>query len=103
MSQLDLAKAEILNTLESGCTFTAGELSHNAHLHEKNDTYPRARMVVRELIDDGHVIGSTREGYRMLTTGKEVQVYLNSLLKRQIGISKRIQAVYDSARSAGLL
>jgi hypothetical protein len=103
MKKLEIAKAEILDTLESGCTFTAGELSRNAHLAEINDTYPRARKVVRELINDGHVIGSTKDGYKLLTTGKEVQVYLNALLKRTIGINNRIQSVYDSAKDKGLL
>jgi hypothetical protein len=100
---MNIVKAEILNTLESGCTFTAGELSRNAHINENNDTYPKARKAVRALIDDGHVIGSTKDGYKLLTTGKEVQQYLNSLLKRTIGINNRIQSVYDSAKDKGLL
>jgi hypothetical protein len=99
----DRVKSMILNTLESGCTFTAGELSANAYLNEVNDTYPKARKAIRELINDGNVIGSTKEGYKLLTTGKEVQVYLNSLLKRTIGINNRIQSVYDSAKDKGLL
>jgi hypothetical protein len=38
-----------------------------------------------------------------MTTGKEVQQCLNALLKRTIGINKRIQAIYDAAQAKGIL
>jgi len=100
------AKDDILNCLFTGKAFTAAELSRAAYLNETSDgsgTFPVARKAIRSLIDDGYVIGSSISGYKMLTTGKEVQVYLNALLKRQMGISARIQAVYDSAQNKGLL
>jgi hypothetical protein len=66
-------------------------------------TCPMTRMVIRELIDEGMLIGSTSKGYRLMKTGKEVQQCLNSLLKRTIGINTRIQAIYDAAKKGGIL
>lgn len=98
-----LAKKVITTMLENGKRYTATELSDAAGLQEMDSTAPKARKIIRGLIDDGYVIGSDARGYKMLTTGKEIQQYLNALLKRQIGISNRIQAVYDAAQAKGLL
>jgi hypothetical protein len=38
-----------------------------------------------------------------MTTGKEVQQCLNALLKRTMGINKRIQGIYDAAQAKGIL
>jgi len=72
-------------------------------LVETNDSYPMTRKLIRELINEGHCIGSNRDGYYLMFNGKEVQSYLNSLLQRQIAISKRIEAVYNAAKEDGLL
>jgi hypothetical protein len=98
-----LAKNVIRTMLENGSRYTATELSDAAGLQESDSTAPKARKIILELIEDGFVIGSTAKGYKMLTSGKEIQQYLNALLKRQIGISNRIQAVYDAAQAKGLL
>lgn len=70
---------------------------------ETSYTCPITRRYIRQLIANGYVIGSSPGGYKMLYTAKEVQQYLNSLLRRQLGISKRIQAVYDAAQKMGIL
>ena len=103
MSDFKLAKRVIYRMLENGNRYTAMELSDAAGLSEMDSSAPKARKVIRELIDDGNVIGSNVKGYKLLTTGKEIQQYLNALLKRQMGISSRIQAVYDAAQAKGLL
>jgi hypothetical protein len=99
----DLAKRVIFRMLENGSRYTATELSDAAGLGESDSTAPKARKIILDLINDGNVIGSTAKGYKLLTTGKEIQQYLNALLKRQMGISRRIQAVYDAAQEKGLL
>ena len=71
------------------------------NIDEQSDSAPVTRGYVRELIEDGHPIGSDKNGYRLLQTAKEVQVYLNSLLKRQIALSTRIQNVYEGAKLEG--
>jgi hypothetical protein len=82
---------------------TAGEIADQVGIAESNDSCPSTRKLIRDLIETGHPIGSTAGGYRLLQTGKEVQRYLNSLLKRQIGISHRIEAVYEAAKREGLI
>ena len=89
--------------LRDGNRHTAKELSVKAGVHESNGTCPQTRLLIKELIDDGKLIGSNIDGYKLMTSGKEVQVYLNSLLKRQMGMSRRIQAVYDAAQKMGIL
>lgn len=89
--------------LARGVRTKADELAFIGGVVESDFTSPNTRQIIKELIDDGNVIGSNSRGYKMLTTGKEVQQYLNALLKRQLGISRRIQAVYNSARAKGIL
>jgi len=99
----DLAKRVIYRMLENGNRYTATQLSDAAGLQEQDSTAPKARKIILDLINEGNVIGSTAKGYKLLTDGKEIQQYLNALLKRQMGISRRIQAVYDAAQGRGLL
>jgi len=89
--------------LRDGARHTAKELSIKACVLESDSTCPRTRSLIKELIIDGKLIGSSKDGYKLMTSGKEVQVYLNSLLKRQMGMSRRIQAVYDAAQKNGIL
>lgn len=99
----DQATVYIKAHLARGNRSTAKELAKIGGLIESNDTNPKTRSIIKSLIKGGDVIGSNSNGYKMLTNGKEVQLYLNSLLKRQIGISQRIQDVYNSATGRGLL
>ena len=89
--------------LKFGGVYSAKELADYAHIYETSDTCPATRGLIREMIDSGHLIGSTSRGYKLLDSGKEVQQCLNSLLKRSMGINKRIQAIYDAAKSKGIL
>lgn len=98
-----MVKMMIAAQLSRGGVHTAGSLAWGAMITEQSDTYPKTRALIKEMINEGHLIGSTSEGYKRLQTGKEVQLYLNSLLKRQMGISRRIQAVYDAAQTRGIL
>jgi hypothetical protein len=82
---------------------TAGEISRFALVNEVSDTCPTTRDIIRDLIDDGELIGSSAKGYSIMTDGKEVQQCLNSLLRRQMGISRRIQSIYDAAKLKGIL
>lgn len=95
--------ADIYIQLAKGNRIKARDLAVMGGIVESNDTSPATRSIIKTLINDGHVIGSNRNGYKLMTSGKEVQRYLNSLLKRQMGISRRIQAVYESATSRGIL
>lgn len=84
-------------------SMTAKYLANRACVVETNDTCPTTRALIREMIDEGHLIGSTSNGYKLMTSGKEVQQCLNALLKRAIGINKRIQSIYDAAQDNGIL
>ena len=86
-----------------GIPCKAEYLANHSGQCETDDTFPKTRKVVRELIDEGHCIGSNHHGYYIMQSGKEVQSYLNSLLRRQIAISNRIAAVYASGKENGLL
>lgn len=100
----DKVKESILNLLESSqFPVTTRELAIDLGLREVNDTFPKIRQAIRVLINEGWPIGASSEGYFLLTTAKDVQEYLNNLLQRQMGISKRIQAVYDAAIGRGII
>jgi hypothetical protein len=89
--------------LSDGKAHTAEDLAWYCLLKETNDTYPKTRAIIREMINEGALIGSTSVGYKLMTTGKEVQQCLNALLKRTMGINKRIQGIYDAAQAKGIL
>jgi hypothetical protein len=89
--------------LLDGGYHTAQELADYAMIKETNDTCPATRDTIREMIEGGSLIGSTSKGYKLMTTGKEVQQCLNGLLGRTIGINKRIQSIYDAAKAKGIL
>jgi hypothetical protein len=82
---------------------TAREIADRVGILEMDGTCPSTRGYIKDLIDTGHCIGSSAKGYSLLSSGKEVQEYLNSLLKRQMGISRRIEAVYKAAVKEGIL
>jgi len=103
MTDKEWIKKRIANMLKTDKTYTANHIAWECMISEQSDTYPKTRALIKEMINEGHLIGSTSEGYKRLQTGKEVQQYLNSLLKRQMGISRRIQAVYDAAQTRGIL
>ena len=103
MKHKGILKTKIMFALSGACELTAQELANMCTIAETVDSCPNTRDLIRELIADGFLIGSSSTGYKMLTSGKEVQQYLNALLRRQLGISRRIQAVYDAAVKSGVL
>jgi len=106
MSNSNCASEElIIKSLRNmrGTPIKAEYLSNRAGILETDETYPKTRKIIRSLIDEGHCIGSNNYGYYLMQSGKEVQSYLNSLLRRQIAISNRIAAVYYSGKKEGLL
>ena len=97
-------RSNVLSTLKHATVrMTAQEIADRVGIIEMHSTCVRTRGMIRELIKDGYPIGSNAMGYRLMTTAKEVQVYLNSLLKRQIALSTRIQNVYEGAKLEGLI
>jgi predicted transcriptional regulator len=97
-------KAAVLSTLKfAPSRVTAQEIADKVGIIEMHSTCVGTRGIIRDLIEDGYAIGSNAAGYKLLRTGKDVQSYLNSLLKRQMGISKRIANVYEAAKLDGLL
>ena len=78
----------------------AAELSDWMDMNEKGSTYPRARRVVLAAIDAGHPIVSNRKGYYVAKTEKQLQVYLNDLMQRQMKLSGRILGVYRAFHGA---
>ena len=79
----------------------AGELSRWLDLKEKGSTYPAARRVVSAAIGAGHAILSNRHGYFVARSEKQLQVYLNDLMQRQIKLSGRILGVYKAFHGYG--
>lgn len=63
---------------------------------EQDPTNRGIRKVIREAIARGCPIGSNGKGYFLIHNEKEMQRYLNSLLKKQIAISQRIDDVYHA-------
>jgi len=64
------------------------------------ETCPQTRKIIYNAMKNHDVaIGSCNKGYFILRTEHEMQRYLNSLLKRQIGITERIDTVYHAFHS----
>ena len=104
MTSNEKRKAAVLKVLQRNIKpMTAFCIAKRCGIYENSESCTTTRGIIRELTDDGYSIGSSSMGYKMLTTGKEVQSYLNHLLKRQMGISQRIAAVYNAARFEGVL
>lgn len=99
----EVYKHRIVKSLASGDRKTVKEIANWTRMHESDDSQPRHRALIRDLIGEGYLIGSTGNGYKLMTTAKEVQVYMNSLMKRQIGVSARILSVYNAAKGKGLV
>jgi hypothetical protein len=98
-------KERVLEALEFSFNqeIKAGDLAQFANISEMSDTCPVTRGIIRDMINDGELIGSNSKGYFIMKDGKEVQQCLNALLKRTIGINKRIQSIYDAAKLKGIL
>ena len=61
------------------------------------ESCPRTRKLILEAMKEFNIaIGSDHRGYYLINTAQEMQRYLNSLLDRQIAISKRIDIVYKA-------
>ena len=59
-----------------------------------NDPYNRyLRVLITELIDEEHAIGSTARGFFIINTPTELWSYISSLTTKKYGIEKRIRAV----------
>jgi hypothetical protein len=89
--------------LADGLRHTAQELADYAMIKEGHDSCPITRAVLLGMIIKGELIGSTAKGYKLMDNGKEVQQCLNSLLRRQMAISRRIQVIYNAAQAKGIL
>jgi hypothetical protein len=89
--------------LADGEVHSAQNLAWAAMITESSDTYPRTRALIKEMIEEGALIGSTSKGYKNMTDAHEIQRYMNRLMKYQIGIGNRIQAVFNAGLAAGIL
>ena len=104
MTKFEMNKKAVLSTLKRvKKPMTAFCIANRCGIHENSESCTSTRSIIRDLTADGYAIGSSSAGYKMLRTGKDVQGYLNHLLKRQMGISQRIADVYDAARLEGIL
>ena len=103
MSIKETYETFIQDLLEDGQVHTAQELADYAMIKERHDSCPTTRAILLGMIIKGALIGSTAKGYKLMETGKEVQQCLNSLLRRQMAISRRIQVIYDAAKAQDIL
>jgi hypothetical protein len=101
--KIEQVKNSIARSLRYGRIRSAKYLAWVAVVEEKSDTYPRTRAVIKEMIEDGELIGSNAKGYFYMQDAHEIQRYMNSLMKRQIGIGNRIQAVFNAGVAKGIL
>jgi hypothetical protein len=61
------------------------------------ESCPRTRKLILEAMKEYNVpIGSDNRGYYIINTAHEMQRYLNSLLRRQLGITQRIEIDYNA-------
>lgn len=103
MSYKEIQKERVIKFLDTIGQMKAARLARCSDIKETFDTCPATRGLIKELIDEGHLIGSNSAGYFLMDNAKQVQQVLNSLLKRQMGISRRIQSIYDAAQKKGIL
>ena len=70
------------------------EISLALGLSESDPSCPATRKKIWEAIKEGNPIGCNGKGYFIIRSDKEMQSYLNSLMRRQIALSERITDVY---------
>jgi hypothetical protein len=90
-------------TRTSATPLKAYQVAAAVGLIESDKTYPQTREYIKEIIADGTPIGSCSKGFFLIQTAKEMQAYLNSLMKRQIALSKRITNLYDACKGKGIV
>jgi hypothetical protein len=96
-------RLRIRNRLADNQVHSARDLAWSAMIEESSDTYPRTRALIKEMIQDGELIGSNSKGYFNMRDAHEIQRYMNALMKRQIGLGKRIQAIFNAGVARGIL
>ena len=69
-------------------------------MEESHPSCPRTRKLIlktmQDFVSQKKAIGSDGRGYYMINNEHEMQRYLNSLLNRQIAITKRIEITYNA-------
>ena len=76
------------------------DIAELANIRESHITCPITRkLILKAMMTEGVAIGSDHRGYYTIRTAHEMQRYLNKLLKRQIAITERIEAVYKAFHS----
>ena len=101
MSYKDIQKAAIMRKLKkTKYPITASWLSQEAFMYETG-TAPRTRKLIRELVAEGNPIGSCQDGYFLIKSEKELQVYLNKLMSRSVALSSRILDTYNAFKKGG--
>lgn len=93
---------EVLLILEGTTNEEPMPVRDIAELLNINDckTCRRTRKLIHSAMKKhGVPVGSCTKGYFIIRSNHEMQRYLNSLLKRQIGITERIDTVYHAYHS----
>lgn len=101
MSKYQICK-EIVECLEWGdATYDnpmpIWQVAEYVGISESNKSCPKTRKLVKEAMKFFNIpIGTNRKGFYIIQTAQEMQRYLNSLLKRQIGITETIDICYEA-------
>ena len=74
---------------------TADEIAEYTRMYG-DWTHRKIRLIITELIEEGNPIGSNSAGFFLIRTKDQLQVYLNSLMKKQVALSARILNVYNA-------
>ncbi len=73
------------------------DISEIIGMHESNNSCPRVRKLIKDTMKYFNLpIGADYRGFYIIRTAHEMQRYLNSLLKRQIGITDTIDICYEA-------
>lgn len=88
---------EVLNCATYERPMKVRHLAGYIGIDENDNSCPRTRSLILEVMEK-HMgaYGSDTRGYFPLKSMKQVQKYLNGLMKRQVKISDRIRTVWDA-------
>ncbi len=97
-SKLELEKEiiEVLKRTKYDAPMTVQDVASIVGINDSTSC-PRTRKLILSAMKTFNMpIGSYHKGYYRLRNAHQMQRYMNSLLKRQIGITNRIDIVYKA-------
>jgi hypothetical protein len=104
--ELEKEIIEVLKTTKYDAPMTVRDIAAIVGINESDMTFPHTRKLIKSAMKSFSMpIGSYYKGYYRIRSAHQMQRYrsahqmqryMNSLLKRQIGITERIDIVYKA-------